>query len=202
MNVQPSSHHCRLESIRCPLNEPTGSAGGSNHHLPTSSECLALALSAKCFNGLSVWASYQKALSMIGVMLSADDINAAPPEVLCWVQQQALLAVDATRDVHPSIHPEPLPAVVRPTTTKSGLTALAPPEPKPCWLTEAPKMDQQTERDNRAAIQKLIAERAYELWEDQGHPQGYDLIHWQEAEKEIMGCVNRLSLSDNNGKTE
>ena len=45
-----------------------------------------------------------------------------------------------------------------------------------------------------AAIQKLIAERAYELWENQGRPYGCDLIHWHEAEQEIMGCVRRSSF--------
>ena len=40
-----------------------------------------------------------------------------------------------------------------------------------------------------AAIQKLIAERAYELWENQGRPHGCDLIHWHEAEREIMDCL-------------
>jgi Protein of unknown function (DUF2934) len=37
-----------------------------------------------------------------------------------------------------------------------------------------------------AAIKQLIAERAYELWENQGRPHGCDLIHWHEAEQEIM----------------
>ena len=46
-----------------------------------------------------------------------------------------------------------------------------------------------------AAIQKLIAERAYELWENQGKPHGCDLIHWHEAEQEITDCVRRSSLA-------
>ncbi len=44
------------------------------------------------------------------------------------------------------------------------------------------------------AIQKLIAERAYEFWENQGRPHGCDLIHWREAEQEIMDCLKRIPM--------
>jgi DUF2934 family protein len=44
-----------------------------------------------------------------------------------------------------------------------------------------------------AALRQLIAQRAYEIWENQGRPQGCDLIHWREAEQEIMGCVKQAS---------
>ena len=49
-----------------------------------------------------------------------------------------------------------------------------------------------SERDEIAgspAIQKLIAERAYQLWENQGRPNGSDLIHWRQAEAEILDCL-------------
>lgn len=52
-------------------------------------------------------------------------------------------------------------------------------------------MDQRNEAAGKAAVQKLIAERAYELWENHGRPHGFDLIHWREAEQEIMGCLER-----------
>jgi hypothetical protein len=39
-----------------------------------------------------------------------------------------------------------------------------------------------------AAIHKLIEERAYKLWENQGRPHGCDLIYRDEAEQEIMDC--------------
>ena len=54
-------------------------------------------------------------------------------------------------------------------------------------------MNQKDDAATHAAIQKLIAERAYELWENQGRPHGCDLIHWREAEQEIMNCVERAS---------
>jgi hypothetical protein len=39
------------------------------------------------------------------------------------------------------------------------------------------------------AIRKLIAVRAYELWENQGRPHGYDAVNWHQAEQEIMSCI-------------
>ncbi len=43
-----------------------------------------------------------------------------------------------------------------------------------------------------AAIQHLIAERAYELWENQGYPHGHHLLHWRQAEQEIMSCLGQV----------
>ena len=45
-----------------------------------------------------------------------------------------------------------------------------------------------------AAIHKLIAEKAYDLWENQGRTHGYDLTHWLEAEQEIKGCLEDGSV--------
>jgi hypothetical protein len=39
------------------------------------------------------------------------------------------------------------------------------------------------------AIRKLIAARAYELWENQGRQHGHDQIIWRQAEYEIMSCI-------------
>jgi hypothetical protein len=41
------------------------------------------------------------------------------------------------------------------------------------------------------AIRELIAVRAYELWENQGRPEGCDLIHWHEAEQEILSSLEQ-----------
>ncbi len=43
--------------------------------------------------------------------------------------------------------------------------------------------------DRTDAMRKLIAVRAYELWENQGRPRGRDVLHWHQAEQEIMGSV-------------
>ena len=54
-------------------------------------------------------------------------------------------------------------------------------------------MNQKYDAVGHAAIKRLIAERAYELWENQGRPHGCDLIHWREAEQEIMNCMEKPS---------
>jgi hypothetical protein len=40
------------------------------------------------------------------------------------------------------------------------------------------------------ALRQIIAERAYELWEEHGRPSGYDLIHWRQAEQEILASID------------
>jgi len=44
-------------------------------------------------------------------------------------------------------------------------------------------------------IRRLIALRAYELWEDHGRPHGCDLIDWRQAEQEIRGCLQENPLT-------
>jgi hypothetical protein len=56
------------------------------------------------------------------------------------------------------------------------------------------------EPTKEAALRRLIAQRAYEIWENQGRPHSCDIIHWQEAEQEIMGCVKQAS--DPSGASE
>lgn len=53
-----------------------------------------------------------------------------------------------------------------------------------------------------AAIRQMIAERAYQIWENQGHPHGCDLIHWQQAEQEIMSCTEPTAASSTGAQAE
>jgi hypothetical protein len=39
------------------------------------------------------------------------------------------------------------------------------------------------------AVQQLIAARAYEIWENQGRPVGHHILHWQQAEQDILGSL-------------
>jgi hypothetical protein len=55
-------------------------------------------------------------------------------------------------------------------------------------------LSEKDEAAENAAVHKLIAERAYELWENQGRPHGYDLTDWLEAEQEIKGCLEYGSV--------
>lgn len=59
----------------------------------------------------------------------------------------------------------------------------------------APAREEPSPTPDEAGIRKLIAERAYELWENQGRPQACDLIHWHQAEQEIMECVRPASTA-------
>ncbi len=36
-------------------------------------------------------------------------------------------------------------------------------------------------------LERRIQQRAYELWENEGRPQGREQDHWQQAEREIAG---------------
>jgi Protein of unknown function (DUF2934) len=36
-------------------------------------------------------------------------------------------------------------------------------------------------------LQQRIQQRAYELWEHEGRPQGREHAHWQQAERELAG---------------
>ncbi len=56
-------------------------------------------------------------------------------------------------------------------------------------------MSQVIEPIREAALKRLIAQRAYEIWENQGQPHGCDLIHWREAEQEITECVKQAELA-------
>ncbi|HVY14105.1 MAG TPA: DUF2934 domain-containing protein [Rhodopila sp.] len=51
--------------------------------------------------------------------------------------------------------------------------------------------DQSVSTDD--AVHKLIAERAYEIWESHGRIHGYDKVHWHEAEQEILNCLQQAA---------
>lgn len=130
---------------------------------------------------------------MVGLTLFAGDLSAAPPEVRHWLERQVVLATVA--------EPAPEPAAASPTTGLIGCDVA-----KASSGTIPPVIDteggsamrgrsassQKDEAARSAAIKKLIAERAYELWENHGRPQGSDLINWLEAEQEIKGCLDPL----------
>ena len=42
--------------------------------------------------------------------------------------------------------------------------------------------------------QQVIRERAYAIWEKEGHPDGKDLAHWLQAEHEV--CLTEALLKD------
>ena len=129
---------------------------------------------------------------MTGLMISAAEIRAAPSFVRIWLEQRSLsvsgksLGPDrlprdsASSPAHERSEPQSGAA------TGSGSAVLTRvPDESPLLLktSEARAQDE--------ALRKLIAERAYEIWESQGRPHGCDLTHWHQAEQEIMDCVRR-----------
>ena len=59
-----------------------------------------------------------------------------------------------------------------------------PPSKNGDLITDKPDFDARQE-----AIHKLIAQRAYELWENEGRPDGFHLVHWRQAEQELTSCL-------------
>jgi hypothetical protein len=51
-----------------------------------------------------------------------------------------------------------------------------------------------SDHQTNPAIRQLIAERAYELWENQGRPSGYEALHWSQAEQEIMNSIRQNAM--------
>ena len=123
---------------------------------------------------------------MVGFALSADDIKTAPPEVRRWLEHQVVRSSDK--------EPTPKLPIDPPTAPLIGCDAAAVVGAEGSFAhTGDAEMNQKYNAVGHAAMHKLIAERAYELWENQGRPHGCDLIHWREAEQDIMNCVERPS---------
>ena len=122
---------------------------------------------------------------------SADTIKAAPPNVRCWRQLlsafgEGPIANCSTKDsllIGRQLEKPSRDAVRQSHSLESSFAAKG-----------NVGMNEINPATRSAAIQKLIAERAYELWENQGRPRGCDLIHWREAEQEIIDCLARTQV--------
>ena len=129
----------------------------------------------------------------MGIMLSFDEINAAPPKVRRWLEKHlARLAGSLITPDHSA--PNLLPAMTIRPAEDGGISLTDNPETAPAIDTgSGPHKIGPATTD--AAVRKLIAKRAYELWENQGRPHGCDMIHWSDAEQEIMNRMakNRAS---------
>jgi Protein of unknown function (DUF2934) len=113
---------------------------------------------------------------MVGVALTAEEIRAAPPEVRRWIEQQVIRAGGRLPPEHAA-----------PGHSSAGAPDRGTGDDRTGRGTIEMSEKDQVARD--AALRRLIAERAYELWENQGKPHGCELIHWRQAERQIMDCV-------------
>ncbi len=129
---------------------------------------------------------------MPGLTISIDQIDASPPVVRYWLEQQIRWVFDGRAGENRSTN-----------ATSAGTEERSEPRDKASDTPEshaaAGASDQASDAGpttaepsaRGAALHRLIAERAYQLWENQGKPHGCDLIHWREAEQEIMDCLER-----------
>jgi hypothetical protein len=115
---------------------------------------------------------------MFGVSVSIELIEAAPPEVRRWLEA----GIACTLGLQWATHPGSFPLSHCNTKPSSGDTGEV-------------KMDRIDRPKDNEALRKLIAVRAYELWESQGKPHGRDVINWHQAEQEIMSCVGDRDIS-------
>lgn len=119
---------------------------------------------------------------MQGITLSADEITTAPPGVRRWLEQEIACTVGQLTT--------PEPAVCAPTLLSSECDQERPDEAAGgCMLAVTSQGTIKMDAMQDEAIRKLVAARAYELWENEGQPHDRDLVNWRQAEQEIMSCV-------------
>jgi Protein of unknown function (DUF2934) len=51
--------------------------------------------------------------------------------------------------------------------------------------------------DNRGAVDQMVRERAYELWQEAGQPKGRDVEFWVEARRQVIhsGAASKISIT-------
>ncbi|MDR3532088.1 MAG: hypothetical protein P4L90_16250, partial [Rhodopila sp.] len=106
---------------------------------------------------------------MLGVTLSAEEIKAAPSEVRRWLEHEIACTLGPRPATEGATHAQapssPGRDVKQSSKGSAGRTFAA--EEGPVIKREV-KMDTIDEPSKDEAIRKLIAVRAYELWENQG----------------------------------
>ncbi len=120
---------------------------------------------------------------MFGTTLSIADIEGAPPHIRHWLE----IEVASTLGLRPG-SAAPRGGRQEHADRDSGQTQAA-----PDGSTTAGEVKMNPQPMTDPTIRNLIAVRAYELWENQGRPQGYDVINWHQAEHEIMSSLESRS---------
>lgn len=123
---------------------------------------------------------------MPGFTLSADEIEAAPAGVRRWLEQQVGCILARV---------EPAPHMTAPRLPENAVKADGDVGDRSSGVDRGSatqcmvKAGTPEGTSTAEAIRKLIAARAYELWESQGRPDGRDQANWRQAEHEIMSCT-------------
>jgi hypothetical protein len=127
---------------------------------------------------------------MLGVTLSAVEIEAAPPGVRRWIEQEIACMFGRLPGAEPATQTAALLSSDHNVEKVSkDVGGRAPTAEKKLATQGMVKIGSPNDRTRAEAIRNLIAVRAYELWESQGRPDGCDLINWRQAEQEIMSCM-------------
>ena len=58
-------------------------------------------------------------------------------------------------------------------------------------MNQNPNSPEETELSDRALLRRLFAQRAYQLYEARGCLDGFDVQDWLQAQREILGQVER-----------
>jgi hypothetical protein len=50
--------------------------------------------------------------------------------------------------------------------------------------------------DNRGVVEQMVRERAYELWQEAGRPDGRDVEFWEEARRQVIhsGAASKIAV--------
>jgi hypothetical protein len=123
---------------------------------------------------------------MWGVTLSTDEIEAAPPGVRRWLEQEIALTLGRRSG---STQRAALLSDYNEQKASKDPGGRAPAEEEKLATQGIAKIGYTNKGRRDKAIRNLIAVRAYELWESQGRPHGRDLINWRQAEQEIMSRI-------------
>jgi len=82
---------------------------------------------------------------------------------------------------------QPKAAEVKSAEVKGDKTKMAQPAASAIAAKTAPRPGARKTAGAGADLTQRIQQRAYELWEKEGRPQGREHAHWQQAEREVQG---------------
>jgi DUF2934 family protein len=97
-----------------------------------------------------------------------------------------MLKTPNTKSVQPKAA-EAKSAEIKSAEIKGGKTKPAQPATSTIVTKSAARPTARKPATADADLQQRIQQRAYELWEKEGRPQGRERAHWQQAEREVQG---------------
>ncbi len=131
---------------------------------------------------------------MPGIIISTDEISVAPPVARLWLERKFTWVL-RQRHVSEGALPEPHFSPMEEgqgTTQVGGDASRSEGDAVPAVSSTEDTIPSEAQGSvTTLDLHRLIAERAYEIWECEGRPHGHDLIHWKTAEQEIMDSVKR-----------